>query len=207
MAANKKIEFWLRVVLSALAVCLFFAVQAVYWPVIISLIITFILAPLRDGIQRGLEYCLHRRVPKDISILLSFVVLIGVLVIMTNSIVKPLIGQLNLLANNFGTIVERTYDLVILLESDQTPFYIPDQVKAIINETFVKISNYGIDGVTNLVKSVFAIAGTVVEFFVVPFITFYFMKDGSKMLTSFIDYIPKIIAITYIHILGKCTMS
>lgn len=44
MAANKKIEFWLRVVLSALAVCLFFAVQAVYWPVIISLIITFILA-------------------------------------------------------------------------------------------------------------------------------------------------------------------
>ena len=71
MAANKKIEFWLRVVLSALAVCLFFAVQAVYWPVIISLIITFILAPLRDGIQRGLEYCLHRRVPKDISILLS----------------------------------------------------------------------------------------------------------------------------------------
>ncbi|WP_075572499.1 AI-2E family transporter [Megasphaera coli] len=191
MATNKKIEFWLRVVLSALAVCLFFAVQAVYWPVIISLIITFILAPLRDGIQRGLESCLHRHVPKDISILLSFVVLIGILVIMTNSIVKPLIGQLNLLANNFGTIVERTYDLVILLESDRTPFYIPDQVKAIINETFVKISNYGIDGVTNLVKSVFAIAGTVVEFFVVPFITFYFMKDGSKMLTSFIDLYPE----------------
>lgn len=191
MINNKKTEFRLRVVLTILAALLFFAVKEVYWPVIVSLIITFILAPVRDVIQKGLTRFVHRKIPVDISILLSFVVLIGVLVIMTNSIVKPLISQLNLLANNFSTIVGRTYELVIQLESDQAPFYIPDQVKAIINETFIKISNYGIDGVTNLVKSVFVIAGTVVEFFVVPFITFYFMKDGTKMMNAFVGIYPE----------------
>jgi len=50
---NKTIEFRLRVVLMILGVCLFLAVKEIYWPVIVSLIITFILTPLRDGIQKG----------------------------------------------------------------------------------------------------------------------------------------------------------
>ena len=179
MSNNKTIEFRLRVVLMILGVCLFLAVKEIYWPVIVSLIITFILTPLRDGIQKGLVRLFRRQVPIDISILLSFVVLIAVIAVMTNSILKPLIGQLNLLANNFSTIVSQTYELVVQLESDQAPIYIPDQVKAIVNEAFIKVSNYGIDGISNLVKSVFAIAGTVVEFFVVPFITFYFEGRGT----------------------------
>ena len=51
MINNKKTEFRLRVVLTILAALLFFAVKEVYWPVIVSLIITFILAPVRDVIQ------------------------------------------------------------------------------------------------------------------------------------------------------------
>ena len=115
---NKTIEFRLRVVLMILGVCLFLAVKEIYWPVIVSLIITFILTPLRDGIQKGLVRLFRRQVPIDISILLSFVVLIAVIAVMTNSILKPLIGQLNLLANNFSTIVSQTYELVVQLESD-----------------------------------------------------------------------------------------
>lgn len=190
MSNNKTIEFRLRVVLMILGVCLFLAVKEIYWPVIVSLIITFILTPLRDGIQKGLVRLFRRQVPIDISILLSFVVLIAVIAVMTNSILKPLIGQLNLLANNFSTIVSQTYELVVQLESDQAPIYIPDQVKAIVNEAFIKVSNYGIDGISNLVKSVFAIAGTVVEFFVVPFIAFYFLKDGERMMNAFVNLYP-----------------
>ena len=60
----------------------------------------------------------------------------------------------------------------------------------IINDAFAKVSNYGIDGITNLLQSVFVIAGTVVEFFVVPIITFYFMKDGSRMVRTFVGIFP-----------------
>ena len=76
------------------------------------------------------------------------------------------------------------------LENEQTQLYIPDQVKRIINDAFAKVSNYGIDGITNLLQSVFVIAGTVVEFFVVPIITFYFMKDGSRMVRTFVGIFP-----------------
>ncbi|ERT57105.1 MULTISPECIES: AI-2E family transporter [Megasphaera] len=190
MTAYKEAQFWLRVVLAVFAVALFLSVHAVYWPVVVSLIITFVLIPVRDGIGKGLKKITKRDVPVGVSIILSFAVLLLTLFIITNIILRPLLAQVNLLAANFNTIVNQMAALVTQLENEQTQFYVPDQVKAVINDTFVKISNYGIDGIRDLIRSIFVIAGTVVEFFVVPFITFYFMKDGKKMVNSFIAIYP-----------------
>lgn len=191
MVAYKGAEFWMRVTLAILAGALFLTVHAVYWPVVISLILTFILMPIRDGVIKGLRRLTGRHVPIDLAILISFVILIVIVTVITNIIVKPLVIQVNLLAANFNDLVSQTAALVTQLENEQTQFYIPDQVKKIINDAFVKIGNYGIDGITNLIQSVFAIAGTVVEFFVVPIITFYFMKDGGHMVKIFVDIFPE----------------
>ena len=191
MVAYKGAEFWMRVTLAILAGALFLTVHAVYWPVVISLILTFILMPIRDGVIKGLRRLTGRHVPIDLAILISFVILIVIVTIITNIIVKPLVIQVNLLAANFNDLVRQTAALVTQLENEQTQFYIPDQVKKIVNDAFVKIGNYGIEGITNLIQSVFAIAGTVVEFFVVPIITFYFMKDGGHMVKSFVDIFPE----------------
>ena len=179
MITYKEAEFWMRVTLAVLALALFLTVHAIYWPAIVSLILTFILMPIRDGIIKVFLRLTGRKMPVSIAILISFVVFIFLVTVITNIIVKPLVVQTNLLAANFSNLVNRTADLVMQLENEQTQLYIPDQVKRIINDAFAKVSNYGIDGITNLLQSVFVIAGTVVEFFVVPIITFYFMKDGS----------------------------
>ena len=55
MTAYKGAEFWMRVTLAVLAGALFLTVHAVYWPVVISLILTFILMPIRDGVIKGLR--------------------------------------------------------------------------------------------------------------------------------------------------------
>lgn len=191
MAAYKGAEFWMRVTLAVMAGALFLTVHAVYWPVVISLILTFILMPIRDGVIKGLRRLTGRHVPIDIAILISFVILIVIVTVITNIIVKPLVVQVNLLAANFNDLVSQTAALVTQIENEQTQFYIPDQVKKIINDAFVKVGNYGIEGITNLIQSVFAIAGTVVEFFVVPIITFYFMKDGGHMVKLFVDIFPE----------------
>ncbi|MGN0947991.1 MAG: AI-2E family transporter [Megasphaera sp.] len=191
MVAYKTAEFWLRVSLAILAGALFLTAHAVYWPIVISLILTFILMPIRDGIIKGIRRLTGRKLPVDLAILLSFVVLIAIVTVITNIIVKPLIVQVNLLAANFNDLVSQTAALVSQLENEQTQFYIPEQVKKIINDAFVKVGNYGIDGISNLLQSVFAIAGTVVEFFVVPIITFYFMKDGGSMVEDFVKIFPE----------------
>ena len=191
MAMYKESQFWLRIVLAVLAGALFLSVHAIYWPIIISLILTFILMPLRDLVVRVLKRITRRQVPVDIAILLSFFILIIIITGVTNIILRPLVVQVNLLAANFNNLVAQTAALAAHLENEQTQFYIPDQVKAIINDAFVKIGNYGADGVSSLIKSVFVIAGTVVEFFVVPFITFYFMKDGGRMIHSFVRLYPE----------------
>ena len=190
MITYKEAEFWMRVTLAVLALALFLTVHAIYWPAIVSLILTFILMPIRDVIIKGFLRLTGRKLPTSIAILISFVVFIFIVTVITNSIVKPLVIQTNLLAANFSNLVNRTADLVAQIENEQTQLYIPDQVKRIINDAFTKVSNYGIDGITNLLQSVFVIAGTVVEFFVVPIITFYFMKDGSRMVRTFVGIFP-----------------
>lgn len=190
MSMYKQSQFWLRVVLAVLATILFFSVHAVYWPVIVSLIITFILVPVRDVVQKGLLRLTNRNVPIDISILISFFILIFVLSILTNIILRPLVEQVNLLTVNFNSLWEKTMTIITQLENEQTQFYIPEQIKIVINDAFVQVGNYGVEGVSNFIKSLFAIAGTVVQFFVVPIITFYFMKDGGKMVRSFICLYP-----------------
>ena len=94
MSMYKQSQFWLRIVLAVLATILFFSVHNVYWPVIVSLIITFILIPVRDLIQKGLVRLTRRNVPIDISILLSFLLLIVVLTALTNIILKPLVRRI-----------------------------------------------------------------------------------------------------------------
>lgn len=190
MSWYKESQFWLRIVLGILATALFIMVHAIYWPVVISLILTFIMMPIRDAVCRVFERLTRRPLPIDIAILLSFVVLIFILGTMTNIILKPLLVQVNLLTANFNEIVAQMADLVFQLENEQTQLYIPDHVKTIINDAFVKASNYGVEGVSNLIRSVFYIAGTVVEFFVVPFITFYFMKDGDRLVQAFVRIFP-----------------
>ena len=191
MAIYKEPQVWLRVALTVLAAALFFLVHSVYWPVVISLILTFILIPLRDVFIKVFYKLTKRKLPVDIAILLAFFTFMAILNGLTNVILKPLLYQMNLLAANFNTLVAQTAALVTYLENEQTQFYIPEQVKTIINDAFVKVGNYGVDGITDLIRSVFVIAGTVVEFFVVPFITFYFMKDGSRMVRSFVNIYPE----------------
>ena len=190
MSMYKESQFWLRVVLAILAAILFFSVHNVYWPVIVSLIITFILIPVRDMVQKGLMRLTRRNIPIDISILISFAILIFVLSVLTNIILRPLVEQVNLLAVNFNTLWDKSVTIITQIANEQTQFYIPDQVKSVINDAFAKVGNYGVDGISNFVKSLFAIAGTVVQFFVVPIITFYFMKDGGRMVRSFICLYP-----------------
>lgn len=191
MSMYKESQFWLRVTLTISAGALFLLVHAVYWPVVISLILTFILMPLRNLFIKFFHKLTKRNLPADIAILLAFFTFIVVLNGVANVILRPLLYQVNLLAANFNSLVAQTAALVTYLENEQTQFYIPEQVKVIINDTFVRIGNYGVEGVTNLISSVFAIAGTVVEFFVVPFITFYFMKDGGRMVHSFVHIYPE----------------
>lgn len=191
MSVYKESQFWLRIVVAVFAVGLFLSVHAVYWPVIISLILTFILIPVRDGAMKLFARLTHHHLPVDIAILISFAVFVMIIGGLTNVILKPLIIQVNLLAANFNDLVDQTAAIAVQLENEQTQFYIPEQVKVVINDAFTKIGNYGVDGISNLVKSVFAIAGTVVEFFVVPIITFYFMKDGKKMVRSFVSIYPE----------------
>lgn len=186
----KESQFWLRVVLGVLAAGLFLMVHAIYWPVVISLILTFIMMPIRDVVLRVFLHLTKRHLPVDVAILVSFVVVIFILGTMTNIVLKPLLIQVNLLTENFNEIVGQMADLVFQLENEQTQLYIPEHVKTIINDAFVKASNYGVEGVSNLIRSVFYIAGTVVEFFVVPFITFYFMKDGSRLVQGFVRIFP-----------------
>ena len=63
MSMYKESQFWLRVTLTALAGALFLLVHSIYWPVVISLILTFILMPMRNLFMRLCYKLTNRRLP------------------------------------------------------------------------------------------------------------------------------------------------
>lgn len=150
MIWGKDTQFWLRTALVILAVLLFISIHAVYWPLVVSLIFTFILIPIRDGLRYLVYGICKCRLPENLAIGFSFVILILILACVANVILRPLLYQLNLLAANFNTIVLQMSVLVNHLENDQTHVYIPEQVKQLINEALVKAGNYGVDSITML---------------------------------------------------------
>ena len=87
MSMYKEPQFWMRVALAALAFGLFISVHAIYWPVIISLILTFILIPIRDIVLKGFLRLTHHQLPSGLAIIISFFLFIVIMTIITNIII------------------------------------------------------------------------------------------------------------------------
>lgn len=184
-------QYWLRVTVAVLTAALILSVSSVYWPVVVSLLLALILAPLCACFQKIALRVGWRSMPIDVAIILSFIVFGVVIGIVINHVFVPFIIQLNALLQNFSTLIQEVGMLPQAFQTSQAYIEIPPQVEAVINDTIVKIGNYTVDLVKQGISTVFNIAGTAVELFVVPIITFYFIKDGKTMVDGFIRIFPQ----------------
>ena len=162
-------------------------IQTVVLPIILSAIIYYLLVPIVDFFER-------KGVRRIYSIIVLYLIIIGVLTILIVLVIPLLRDQIMRLIVSFPNLVidiERMLEQVIgsqfLNQVQQTfDFNISDLASQVSNGA-TTILNSTFAGIGNIIGSV---SKTVMAIITVPFILFYLLKDGKKLPGYILKFLP-----------------
>ena len=162
-------------------------IQTVVLPIILSAILYYLLVPIVDFFER-------KGVRRIYSIIVLYLIIIGVLTILIVLVIPLLRDQIMRLIVSFPNLVndiERMLEQVIgsqfLNQVQQTfDFNISDLAAQVSNEA-TTILNSTFAGIGNIIGSV---SKTVMAIITVPFILFYLLKDGKKLPDYILNFLP-----------------
>lgn len=182
----KSTQFWTRTVVIILALCLGFYILPLATPFVLSLVLTLLLWPLVDFIEKiGKRYMPRQFMPRWLAIIPAFIIFGCVITFILNYIFVPFIAQLTGFVNNAPYLMEKFMEVFTYVQAKYFNTNLPPQVLNIVNNTVTKLGNYGMVLAQKGVQAVFSVAGFLAELLLVPIITFYFLKDGKKLVGSF----------------------
>lgn len=183
-------EFWLRVVVIAALVILVIEVPAILLPFGLSLILSILLAPVAEVIERLLNRAGIKKIARDFSIILSFIVFLGVLYLIGIYIFVPFIKQARLFINSMPDTVASMQSLLPQLEKQYDIQGMPPEVRRIIGNVINEIGAYSLKIASISISAIFSFASTLIELIVVPFITFYMIKKGTDFKNGLVSLFP-----------------
>ena len=162
-------------------------IQTVVLPIILSAILYYLLVPIVDFFER-------KGVRRIYSIIVLYLIIIGVLTILIVLVIPLLRDQIMRLIVSFPNLVndiERMLEQVIgsqfLNQVQQTfDFNISDLAAQVSNQA-TTILNSTFAGIGNIIGSV---SKTVMAIITVPFILFYLLKDGKKLPGYILKFLP-----------------
>lgn len=178
---KKSTQYWLRTVLIVLTIICFWLIVPVLWPLIVSCIFTLILLPIVNKIQ---DYARKRLgwtwFPRFMAIIPAFLLVILIMAILIKFIVLPFMTEFTRLLNNIPNLMAQLNEL---WQAVATTSYVklPPQVDAVVTNTLNRISSYGVELAQRGIFAIFTLATTMLEFLLVPIMTFYLLKDGRRL--------------------------
>ncbi|MCY8406467.1 AI-2E family transporter [Bacillus sonorensis] len=162
-------------------------VETIALPVVLTGVAYYLLNPIVDFLER-------KKVKRIYTILLLYIVIIGLITISIVSVIPLLREQIMSLVDNFPRYVHIVEDQIKQLigsqffnQAQQTlninltdlASKISDQASTILNSTFTGVGTF-IGAVTEVVISIVT----------VPFILFYLLKDGKKLPLFILKFVP-----------------
>lgn len=195
---NKFVLFLLVLLLIGLNILVFTKTSYIFTPIIVLLktislpiiltgIVFYLLNPIVDFLER-------RRIKRIYSILLLYLLIIGLITITIVSIIPFLKEQIMSLIDNIPRYVDivenQTKQLIgsnFVNQAQQTmninisdlATKVSDQAATIVNSTFTGVGNF-IGALTEIIISIVT----------VPFILFYLLKDGKKLPVYILKFVP-----------------
>lgn len=195
---NKFVLFLLVLLLIGLNILVFTKTSFIFIPIIVLLktislpiiltgIVFYLLNPVVDFLER-------RRIRRIYSILLLYLLIIGLITITIVSIIPFLKEQIMSLIDNIPRYVDvvenQTKELIgsnFVNQAQQTmninisdlATKVSDQAATIVNSTFTGVGNF-IGALTEIIISIVT----------VPFILFYLLKDGKKLPIYILKFVP-----------------
>ncbi|KEP28334.1 MULTISPECIES: AI-2E family transporter [Bacillus] len=162
-------------------------VKTIALPIILTGVVYYLLNPVVNLLERF-------KVKRIYSILLLYLVIIGVITVTIVSIIPFLQAQTMSLFHNLPKYVDTVEDQIRQLTGSN----FINQVQKTMNFNVSELASKASSQATSLLESTFTGVGTflgalteiIISIVTVPFILFYLLKDGKKLPDYFLKFIP-----------------
>ncbi|WP_026677272.1 AI-2E family transporter [Fictibacillus gelatini] len=162
-------------------------VKTIFLPIILAGICFYLFNPLIDFLEKI-------GVKRMISILILYIVIIGVIAVIISSVIPPLTAQIQSLIDN---IPQFSHDIQETVRKVSHNKYVEKGMQSIntdIEKISKNVSGYLSKFVAGFSQGVLSFVGTVTEIVlsiaVLPFILFYLLKDGKKLPAYIVKFLP-----------------
>ena len=183
-------RFWYKLLFLGACFYLLNEASAIFLPVILAIVLAFILYPLVLFLERLPLGSRKLVMPRFVAILAAFA-LVGLLSFWVGSyLLLPLFGELNKFLANLPNLAEKFRLLTASLNEEAT-IQLPSNLQGLIDQALSGAASFSIDLLKRAVRSSLIFATSLVEFVVVPVLTFYFLKDGRALVNRFVRYFPR----------------
>ncbi len=184
-----------RNIILGAAVCagaaLLYAARGIFFPLILSLTLAYILYPFVRALESGHAVTFHKKVPRVFSILISYACLLLFFSLIIAFTAQPLTEQTKKLSSNFDDYVQK---IKVLLREGQR-YYLSYEIPDAWTDVAVKESK---ELVVSLFEGLRKAAVSypkmffsyLVELILVPILTFYLLLDREKLRDGMLFYFP-----------------
>ncbi|MEC1262241.1 AI-2E family transporter [Bacillus swezeyi] len=162
-------------------------IETVALPIVLTGVVYYLLNPIVDFLER-------KKVKRIYSILLLYIVIIGLITISIVSVIPLLREQIMSLVDNFPRYVHIVEDQIKQMIGSR--FF--NQVQQTLNINLTDLAGRISDQATTILNSTFTGVGTfigavtevVISIVTVPFVLFYLLKDGKKLPLFILKFVP-----------------
>ena len=187
---TKQIFIGLKIIIVILFLALIHAVSSIWLPLTISLVLTFGMLPIVRRLER-LPLTKKRKLPKTAEIILTFILVCGVFLAVAAYVVAPLTTQLSGLIAELPKYALKTESLFGGIYSDYQNAAIPDFIREKILASMSDATNVAVNFAGGAVKFLLSLTSSIVTLVLVPFLTYYFLKDGEHTVGFIVSLFPR----------------
>ncbi len=174
---------YLVIKVSPVLASFFYFVKNLFLPFFIALIISYLLHPI-------VTLLFERGVPRSIAVLLIYIIFFGSLTIILSKTIPLLIGQIKDFMENFPSIIEKLEGWLDIIRHDPT-YPLPDTIQDGIDSFFENWEGKFAKGFVDVTSWISNTIGLLFTLFLVPFVSFYILKDYKLIEKTVITFVPK----------------
>lgn len=202
MPEQKRKRIALVVLAAIVLLWIIWSARAVLWPFVLGLGLAYILAPLVQAISDGLEWLAEKsslgflaKIARPFAIVVSYLLLIGLLVGFFALVVPLVVEQ----AKALWAQRDNIWEFISRLGEDLIAQYelLPDQVQLQVEDALGRlgttITNVFTQALESTASAISYTVSLVIAIAVIPFWTFYLLKDSTTLGHALMCSIPDVL--------------
>jgi predicted PurR-regulated permease PerM len=158
-------------------------------PVFISVAFSYLLYPIVRLIQK-FRWGEGRHIPDVLAVLLAFIIFFLFLAAAIHILMVPLVTQVSTLSRALPGLAVQVTATMNMIFGPEARSSLPPNVQALIDQALSSISGSVMTIAQDLVTSTFRVARSMASMVLVPFLTFYFLKDWRTLKAMVIKIFP-----------------